>query len=441
MNRGAQVAKPGMAAVLKTASRKGAQVRILPWAFDPRCNAYPSPARRRLRPGRGVHDYEGKLRRALERIESSDLPDDAKRAILDFVRASRANGRGPARTLRYVTDLRKIAVELEPAFLEPTRGAVERLLADVEDSDAAPDTKLEVRKTLKAFYKWFRDGTYKETVAWVKTTRSRNNDKLPESLITEAEVRRMIEAASHPRDRTVVSVMWETGARVGEFLTLHVKHVQFDDLGMRLTLKGKTGMRRILLVDSTPYLAEWLASHPKRSRPEAPLWVGIGTVGRDEPLQYAALRKLLAQLAGKAGVKKGSNPHNFRHSRATALAKHLTEAQMDQYFGWVRGSDMPATYVHLSGRDVDEAILKLRGLKPAEPPPESDLAPKACPRCDLANKATGKFCSRCGAALDRQAAMEAESEATSLDEKLAHLLSDRKVQDFLVRRMRDLKIR
>lgn len=390
---------------------------------------------------RSVHDYDGKLRRALERIEASDLSVDAKRAVLDFVRASRANGRGPARTLRYVTDLRRIAQDLGPAFLEPTRDVVEQLLADVEDSDYAPDTKLEVRKTLKGFYKWFGDGKYKETVAWVKTTRSRNNDKLPESLITEAEVRRMIEAASHPRDRAVVSVLWETGARVGEFLTLQVKHVQFDDVGTRLTMKGKTGMRRILLIDSTPYLAEWLASHPKRGRPDTSLWVGIGTVGRDEPLQYAALRKLLAHLAEQAGVKKGSNPHNFRHSRATALAKHLTEAQMDQYFGWVRGSDMPATYVHLSGRDVDEAILKLRGLKPAEPPPESDLAPKACPRCGLANKATGRFCSRCGAALDLRAAMALETEQSSVDEKLSRVLKDRKVQDFLVQRIRQLGIR
>jgi len=390
---------------------------------------------------RSVHDYEGKLRRALERIEGSGLSAEAKRAISDFVRASRANGRGPARTLRYVTDLRKIAETLGPAFLMPTREVVEQFLADVEDEDTAPDTKLEVRKTVKALYKWYADGKFKDIVAWVKTTRSRNNDKLPESLITEAEVRRMIEAASHPRDRAIISVMWEAGPRVGEFLTLNVKHVQFDDVGTRLTMKGKTGMRRILLIDSTPYLAEWLASHPKRNRTDAALWVGIGTVGRDEPLQYAALRKLLATLAMKAGVKKGSNPHNFRHSRATALAKHLTEAQMDQYFGWVRGSDMPGTYVHLSGRDVDEAILKLRGLKAAEPPPESDLAPKPCPRCGLPNKATGRFCSRCGAALDLRAAMAIDEEKESLDEKLSRLLKDRKVQDFLVQRIRQLGIR
>src|SRR3990172_4841325 len=100
---------------------------------------------------KGVHDYEGKLRRALERIESSDLSGDAKRAILDFVRASRANGRGPARTLRYVTDLRRIASDLGPAFLEPTREAVERLLADVEDSDFAPATQLQHRKSTQLY--------------------------------------------------------------------------------------------------------------------------------------------------------------------------------------------------------------------------------------------------------------------------------------------------
>ncbi len=39
MKLDAQVAKLGIAAVLKTASRKGAQVRILPWASFPRIDA------------------------------------------------------------------------------------------------------------------------------------------------------------------------------------------------------------------------------------------------------------------------------------------------------------------------------------------------------------------------------------------------------------------
>lgn len=44
------------------------------------------------------------------------------------------------------------------------------------------------------------------------------------------------------------------------------------------------------------------------------------------------------------------------------MTNYLTEAQMNVYFGWVQGSDMPGVYVHLSGRDVDDAILKANGI-------------------------------------------------------------------------------
>jgi hypothetical protein len=38
------------------------------------------------------------------------------------------------------------------------------------------------------------------------------------------------------------------------------------------------------------------------------------------------------------------------------VANYLTGAQMNVYFVWIQGSDMPGVYVHLSGRDVDNAV-------------------------------------------------------------------------------------
>ena len=81
----------------------------------------------------------------------------------------------------------------------------------------------------------------------------------------------------------------------------------------------------------------------------------------EKGLDYPAINKRLKEIAERTGIKKPVNPHNFRHSRATYLAKKLTEAQMCQYFDWVQGSKMPATCVHLSGRDLDDAILKIHG--------------------------------------------------------------------------------
>ena len=40
----------------------------------------------------------------------------------------------------------------------------------------------------------------------------------------------------------------------------------------------------------------------------------------------------------------------------------MTEAQLCGWFGWEQGSDIPAGYVHLSGRDIDNAYYTMHGL-------------------------------------------------------------------------------
>jgi integrase len=390
-----------------------------------------------------LYNYKGKLKRKLSMIKGlKDISKKAKDKILKFQRDRIAEGIGHARILRYLDDLPKLARLLDKDFEDVTADDLRRVLHEVEEEDLADASKTEFRKTIKVFYRWLNGGErYPECVEWIKTTEKRNNNKLPEELLTEEEVKRMISAAWTPRDRAIISLLWESGCRVGELLTMRIKNVSFEENLTRIVIHGKTGARRVPLLDSTPYLAEWLENHPQREDSDAFLWVGIGTVGRGEYLKYPALRKMLVQVAKKANVKKKVNPHNFRHSRATFLANHLTEAQMNQYLGWVRGSDMPATYVHLSGRDVDDAILKMRGLKSKGEEVKSTLAPKKCPRCDLVNKATGKFCNRCGAILDVQTAVAMQDEIEGLDNKFSSLLQDEDVQKLLMRKMVELGIK
>ncbi len=390
-----------------------------------------------------VHKYGKRLERKITSIkEDKELSTHNRKKILEFQNHCIADGIGNARVLRYLNDLPKLAILLKKDFEKATKKDIENVLAAMEKEPLAPRTKLDFKVTVKKFYKWLNGGEeYPESVRWVKTGEKRNNNKLPEDLLTEEEVKKMILITNHPRDRAIISVLWESGCRIGELIHIQIKHIVFEDLVTRVMLNGKTGMRRVPLIDSTPYLAEWINNHPFKDDPEAPLWVGIGAVGRDKILEYASIRKMLTQTAKKAGIKKKVNPHNFRHSRATMLAKNLTEAQMNQYMGWVKGSDMPATYVHLSGRDVDEAILKLRGMKPKEDKIESTLAPKKCPRCGLSNKATGKFCSRCGGILDIQTAVSMQEEIKRRDEKFSKLLQDEETQKYLVKKMMELGIK
>ena len=83
----------------------------------------------------------------------------------------------------------------------------------------------------------------------------------------------------------------------------------------------------------------------------------------NRPIDYRTLKLVLEPLSTRAGIRKKTNPHSSRHARASHLADHLTEAQTKEFIGWAQSSDMASVYVHLSGRDVDDAVLKVYGLK------------------------------------------------------------------------------
>jgi ribosomal protein L40E len=138
-----------------------------------------------------------------------------------------------------------------------------------------------------------------------------------------------------------------------------------------------------------------------------------------------ALNKLVKHAARRVGIRKRIYPYLFRHSRATFLASRLTEAQMNAVFGWQQGSDMPRTYVHLSGRDVDAALLQLAGVASADAQPrESILKPRVCVRCSLGNPGTARFCSRCAAPLDSAEIMKFEDDALAAGRLVTDLLQN-----------------
>ena len=120
------------------------------------------------------------------------------------------------------------------------------------------------RAILKKFYKWLNNGEYPIQVKWMKNNINKRSLKLPGEgeLLTERDIKRLIEVADHPRDKALLAVLYESGCRVGEVLNLYIKDVEFDKEGARMCVQGKTGMRKIRIIFSVPYLVTWLNNHP-----------------------------------------------------------------------------------------------------------------------------------------------------------------------------------
>jgi hypothetical protein len=203
----------------------------------------------------------------------------------------------------------------------------------------------------------------------------------------------LVNACESQRDRALIFVGYESGARAGELLSLSLRDIELDRYGAVAIVKGKTGERRIRLIQSVPDLQLWLNIHPLRDNADAPLWPSRWD--KTKSITVTHFHRLLAKYAHAAGLNKRVHPHLLRHSRATHLATVLTEAQMREFFGWSKRSDMPEVYVHLSGRDVDRALLRHYGIATEADAPAETLKPVRCPRCGLENPAGFKYCGRC----------------------------------------------
>jgi integrase/recombinase XerD len=216
--------------------------------------------------------------------------------------------------------------------------------------------------------------------------------------------------------------------------------ISADKYGAILTVGGKTGGRRVRIIFSAGALAEWLNHHPANNDPDFPLWT-FDEVGSKRRLEYGALRKMLSTVARRCGIKKRVNPHSFRHARASNLVNVLTEAQMKEYLGWVGDSRMAATYVHLSGRNVDNALFKLNGIKTEDEVNEEERPLKAsqCERCHEINSPTNRFCSKCGSPLDVRTALEVQKEQGTTDQIMNKLFENPKFRNAVEQALKVLK--
>jgi len=204
--------------------------------------------------------------------------------------------------------------------------------------------------------------------------------------------------------------------------------------GVIVILDGKTGMRRIRIVSSEVLLKKYLEQRAGSKSLESPLW----TKEAGTQLSYGAIAKLIRVGVANAGIKKHVHPHLFRHSRATFLASRLTEAQMNNYLGWTQGSGMAKTYVHLSGKDVDNAILAMHGKREKQKINESKLVQIKCKRCMEVNPIGASYCIKCGAPLSVEIMLKYENKRKEKDDVMNMLLNDSDIKELIIQKLKGM---
>lgn len=395
-----------------------------------------------------IHDYAGRLRREREMLQESELSDEDKGLIRGYGQALFLAGVSPPRIEKETATLRLFAermrVPLKSASVEDLKRAIGDIRADPKYSVW---TKADYGAIVKKFYHWLEHGDkwraqetkrqFPMRVAWiVGTVKKREQPRLQRAdMLTEDEARKLIDAADSPRDKALLAVLWDTGARIGEIGNLRVGNVTFSTEGTYIDMTGKTGQRTPFVVECTRFLLSWLSIHPQRDDPQSPLWVSSnnGKWILGSPMTYNALVKVVERSFVRANNKKGFNPHLFRHSRATWCATNgWTHLEMCKFFGWAPDSNMPAYYTSLVNEDVHARMRKCYGLDNKQDDAVQRRTPVRCHRCDSTNGPEQRFCYRCGMALTQKAHFEAEASRETIDKRLNELIDNPEVKRQLI---------
>jgi integrase/recombinase XerD len=392
-----------------------------------------------------IHKYKEQCDRNIKRIqESEEFSKENKKIVFEFKDYLLSENIGVAKINRYLQDMIRFNRMLGKTFSKATKEDIRRVIGEIntcKKKDGNPlseETKKGIKIMIRKLYRFIEGieekGVYPERVKWISIAIPNNHRKLPEELLTEDEISKMIQKCSCLRDKTFVSVLAESGGRIGEIATLKIKNVSFERYGARLTLSGKTGMRKILVINSTPYLQEWINNHPYSNNRESYLWVK----DNGELLTDSRFSAILKKAGKMAGINKRIYPHLLRHSFATRISELMSEASMKQYLGWGQSSKMCAVYIHMNGKSVDEAILRANGIEVSKTKQESKLKPIKCLKCKSVNEFTNRFCKICGFPLNKKEVEEIlkrETERSVADEVMNKLMDDEEILNLIKKKI------
>ena len=119
------------------------------------------------------------------------------------------------------------------------------------------------------------------------------------------------------RDAAVLGLLYGSGLRIAEALSLTREQAPRPDTGDAITVTGKGNKARMVpvLPQVAKLIADYVALCPLDLPPNGPLFVGA----RGSPLLPRIVQLAMARMRGALGLPDTATPHTLRHSFATHL--------------------------------------------------------------------------------------------------------------------------
>jgi len=171
--------------------------------------------------------------------------------------------------------------------------------------------------------------------------------------LEEAEIRQIINAIPDDsrgrRDRALLEVLFSTGLRISEALTLSDAPFVKETKGtLELSITGKAGWQRVIFISP---IALKVVKNYLKFRTDSNLHLF--------PITARRAQMMIKERAKKAGIEKRVTPHMLRHSFATDLLRKGVDIRLVQQFLGHRSLNNTMIYTHVTNNQLKEVHKKL----------------------------------------------------------------------------------
>jgi integrase/recombinase XerD len=201
--------------------------------------------------------------------------------------------------------------------------------------------------SMRRFYRY----CLRENLIQIDPSLQIESPKLPRSLpksLNEQEVEDLLNAPDINqhiglRDRAMLELLYASGLRVSELVTIKVNEVSTQDGVVRVTGKGS----KTRLVPMGEEAADWIVQYLKLARQailQKRMSDSLFVTNRATAMTRQAFWYLIKRYALQAGINKPMSPHVLRHAFATHLLNHGADLRVVQML--LGHSDISTTQIY-----------------------------------------------------------------------------------------------
>jgi integrase/recombinase XerC len=250
-------------------------------------------------------------------------------------------------------------VEIDAAIIAADVNTVRRYMADLGQNHYSKSTTARKLATLRSFYKFLvkRGRVNSNPVVSIKTPKQ--DKKLPKFLEYEEVVRLLNTPPANTclgaRDRAILEVLYSTGMRVSELVSLNMDDVDF--LSEVIHIRGKGKKERICPIGSSALQAiqNYIEFRNRRMANDSNFDSRVLFANKHgQRLSTRSVRRKMDKYLVEAGLDPDISPHTLRHSFATHMLNNGADLRSVQELLGHQSLSTTQIYTHVTTSHMNE---------------------------------------------------------------------------------------